>query len=121
MADAAPLDRHPTTSPARRGPAWLAANWDAAAVPSRPAGRLASAPTAPGWPRWSRRAGPRRAGRPEWFGRGLSDAQARIVEREFARVGAPGTGQDRTNLWANTAARHGDRGAEGQADRARSC
>ncbi len=37
-----------------------------------------------------------------WMGRGLSDAQARIVEREFATAGAPGTGQDRTNLWANT-------------------
>ena len=39
----------------------------------------------------------------QWFGRGLSDPQARIIEREFAAVGAPGTGQDRTNLWANTA------------------
>jgi alkylation response protein AidB-like acyl-CoA dehydrogenase len=38
----------------------------------------------------------------EWMGRGLSDAQARIVESEFATVGAPGSGQDRTNLWANT-------------------
>ena len=38
----------------------------------------------------------------DWFGRGLSDTQARIVEREFAKVGAPGAGQDRTNLWANT-------------------
>ena len=38
----------------------------------------------------------------EWMGRGLSDAQARIVESEFAAVGAPGAGQDRTNLWANT-------------------
>lgn len=37
-----------------------------------------------------------------WMGRGLSDAQARIVESEFAAVGAPGSGQDRTNLWANT-------------------
>ena len=37
-----------------------------------------------------------------WMGRGLSDAQARIVESEFAAVGAPGAGQDRTNLWANT-------------------
>ncbi|HEX4096470.1 MAG TPA: acyl-CoA dehydrogenase family protein, partial [Caulobacteraceae bacterium] len=35
--------------------------------------------------------------------RGLPDAQGRIVEREFAAVGAPGSGQDRTNLWANTA------------------
>src|ERR1051325_9162767 len=38
----------------------------------------------------------------EWYGRGLNDHQARIVEREFAAVGAPGTGQDRSNLWANT-------------------
>ena len=36
------------------------------------------------------------------FGRGLSDRDARIIEREFHAVGAPGTGQDRTNLWANT-------------------
>jgi alkylation response protein AidB-like acyl-CoA dehydrogenase len=38
----------------------------------------------------------------EWMGRGLSDAQARIIEREFAAVRAPGSGQDRSNLWANT-------------------
>lgn len=38
----------------------------------------------------------------EWHGRGLADAQARVIEREFAAVGAPGAGQDRTNLWANT-------------------
>ena len=38
-----------------------------------------------------------------WFGRGFNDEQARIVEAEFSAVGAPGTGQDRTNLWANTA------------------
>jgi alkylation response protein AidB-like acyl-CoA dehydrogenase len=38
----------------------------------------------------------------EWFGRGLSDRQGRIVEQAFARAGAPGSGQDRTNLWANT-------------------
>jgi len=43
-------------------------------------------------PRWSE----------EWFGHDLADAQGRIVEREFARVKAPGSGQDRTNLWANT-------------------
>ena len=36
------------------------------------------------------------------FGRGLSDPQARVIEREFQKAGAPGTGQDRTNLWANT-------------------
>lgn len=38
----------------------------------------------------------------EWYGRGLSDDQAKIVEQEFARVRAPGSGQDRMNLWANT-------------------
>ena len=38
----------------------------------------------------------------EWFGRAGNDEQARIVADEFARAGAPGAGQDRTNLWANT-------------------
>jgi len=86
--------------------AWLAANWTP--LPARQPG-----PGGAGWtispeqkawlekvvearwavPRWPT----------EWYGRGLADAQARIVEREFAAVGAPGTGQDRSNLWANTA------------------
>ena len=39
---------------------------------------------------------------PEWFGRGLSDAQSRLVAAEFAAVGAPGTGHDRANLFACT-------------------
>ncbi len=38
----------------------------------------------------------------EWFGRNLSDEQTSIVIEAFARVGAPGTGQDRFNLPANT-------------------
>ena len=42
----------------------------------------------------------------DWYGRGLSDAQARLVERVFAASGVPGAGQDRTNLWANTALTH---------------
>jgi alkylation response protein AidB-like acyl-CoA dehydrogenase len=52
-----------------------------------------------GWaaPRWPRDA----------FGRALGDEQARVVEAEFARVGAPGTGQDRTNLWAGTLLSYG--------------
>ena len=86
--------------------AWLAANWK----PLPPAqGRIGGAGLFPtpehrawlakvvdsGWavPRWPT----------QWYGRGLNDAQARIIEREFAAVGAPGTGQDRSNLWANTA------------------
>jgi alkylation response protein AidB-like acyl-CoA dehydrogenase len=80
--------------------AWLKANWD----PSlRAGGQYGDQSAIRGWlakvvearwavPRWPA----------EWFGRGLPDAAARIIEREFAKVGAPGTGQDRTNLWANT-------------------
>ena len=37
-----------------------------------------------------------------WHGRGLDNDQAKLIEREFARVKAPGAGQDRNNLWANT-------------------
>ena len=82
--------------------AWLAENWK-----GLPAGRSGAGWTQPpevkAWlakvvgarwavPRWP----------VEWHGRALPDAQARVIEREFAAVGAPGTGQDRTNLWANT-------------------
>jgi alkylation response protein AidB-like acyl-CoA dehydrogenase len=82
--------------------AWLADNWN-------PGQRGRAATGAPGgattawltkvvearWavPRWPR----------DWFGRELDDAQARIIEQEFAGAGAPGAGQDRSNLWANTA------------------
>jgi len=45
---------------------------------------------------------------PTWpkdqYGLGLSKAQARIIEQEFAAMRAPGAGQDKHNLWANTAA-----------------
>ncbi len=78
--------------------AWLADNWDPRAMRT---GSLAArnrewlakvvdaAWAAPRWPK-------------QWYGRDYNDVQARIVETEFARVGAPGTGQDRVNLWANT-------------------
>jgi alkylation response protein AidB-like acyl-CoA dehydrogenase len=83
--------------------AWLAANWHGVPAHHEQFGRdpraewLAKVRDA-GWavPRWSA----------EWQGRDLPDAQARIVERAFAAVGAPGAGQDRTNLWANTALAH---------------
>ncbi len=42
----------------------------------------------------------------DWYGRALDEPQARLVEAEFAAVGAPGSGQDRTNLWANTALKY---------------
>ncbi len=46
----------------------------------------------------------------EWFGRGLSNDQGKIIEREFAAVGAPGSGQCRTNMWANTLLARGQQG-----------
>ncbi|UVO49988.1 acyl-CoA dehydrogenase family protein [Sphingomonas sp. SUN019] len=42
----------------------------------------------------------------DWYGRDYTNDQAKIVERAFAAAGAPGAGQDRTNLWANTAFAH---------------
>jgi alkylation response protein AidB-like acyl-CoA dehydrogenase len=38
----------------------------------------------------------------QWYGRDMNDAQAKIITREFAKARAPGAGQDRSNLWANT-------------------
>lgn len=46
----------------------------------------------------------------EWFGRGLSNEQGKLIEREFAAVGAPGSGQCRTNMWANTLLARGQQG-----------
>jgi len=43
----------------------------------------------------------------EWFGRAMSDEQGYIIEQEFNRVGAPGSGMDRTQLYANTALAYG--------------
>src|SRR5690348_13782466 len=39
----------------------------------------------------------------EWFGRGLSDHQAQIVEQEFRAARAPGAGLDKSQLYAITA------------------
>lgn len=75
--------------------AWLAAYWTPDARTSDWVVKVVDA----GWaaPRWPK----------AWHGRGLDDRQARIVEHEFARVRAPGSGQDRSNLWANTLLAHG--------------
>jgi len=106
MTDAAEITDEALAEEVR---AWLADNWKPLPRPAPGAGGAGWTTTPEhrawlakvveaGWavPRWS----------PEWFGRGLSDAQGRIVERAFAAVGAPGSGQDRTNLWANTALAH---------------
>ena len=81
--------------------AWLAANWNAGVRNDRDWESTAAYPAWLGkvveacWavPRWSE----------QWYGRGMSDDQARIVERAFTDAGAPGAGQDRSNLYANTA------------------
>ncbi|HEX2850978.1 MAG TPA: acyl-CoA dehydrogenase family protein [Acidimicrobiales bacterium] len=43
----------------------------------------------------------------EWYGRGLTDDEAKEVEAVFAAAGAPGPGQDVYNLWAGTMFSHG--------------
>ncbi|MFZ5683694.1 MAG: acyl-CoA dehydrogenase family protein [Pseudomonadota bacterium] len=74
--------------------AWLAANWTGPLQSEADRMTWLAKVVEARWavPRWPA----------EWMGRNLKDAEARVVEREFAAVGAPGTGQDRTNLWANT-------------------
>ncbi len=69
---------------------WLAENWDPAMDRADWSRRVFEA----GWavPSWE----------PQWWGRGLSDAESRIVAAEFAAVGAKGAGQDRSDLMACT-------------------
>jgi alkylation response protein AidB-like acyl-CoA dehydrogenase len=69
---------------------WLAANW----VPGIDRAAWAQTVVDAGWavPSWE----------PEWYGRGLSDSQSRLVAAEFTAVGAPGSGHDRANLFACT-------------------
>jgi alkylation response protein AidB-like acyl-CoA dehydrogenase len=81
--------------------AWLKANWNAAFKNTVERG------TTPIYRAWLTKVVEARWAAPrwpeKWFGRGLSDHQARIIEQEFARVEAPGAGQDISNLYANTA------------------
>jgi alkylation response protein AidB-like acyl-CoA dehydrogenase len=70
---------------------WLAQHWDPALSRRDWLDRVVAA-------RWAVPSWPAARG-----GRDLPAGQARIVEEEFARCGAPGAGQDRLNLWANTA------------------
>ncbi|MGV0687174.1 acyl-CoA dehydrogenase family protein [Mycolicibacterium thermoresistibile] len=69
---------------------WLAANWK----PGMDRAEWARLVFEAGWavPSWE----------PQWYGRGLTDPQSRVVAAEFAAVGAPGTGHDRANLFACT-------------------
>ena len=69
---------------------WLTANWDPS-IDRAEWGRLVFEA---GWsvPSWETR----------WWGRGLTDAQSRIVAAEFAAVGARGAGHDRIDMLACT-------------------
>ena len=106
MADGATLTDEALREEVR---AWLAANWTPLPKPPPGAGG-AGWTTTPEHKAWLAKVVDARWAAPrwpvEWYGRGLPDAQGRLVEREFAAIGAPGTGQDRTNLWANTALAH---------------
>jgi len=70
--------------------AWLAENWDPSIGRAEWGRRVFEA----GWavPSWE----------PQWWGRGLTDAQSRIVATEFAAAGAKGAGRDRSDLLACT-------------------
>jgi alkylation response protein AidB-like acyl-CoA dehydrogenase len=78
--------------------AWLAENW----TPDRPRKEFVGAVIDAGWavPSWPK----------EWFGRNVSPEEAKAVAGEFRRVGAPGSGQDAHNLWANTLLAYGTDG-----------
>ena len=83
--------------------AWLAEHWKGLPKPSQAAVGWATTPELRTWLRQvaeARWAAPRWPA--EWFGRGVSDSEARIIEREFAAVGAHGCGHDRGNLFACT-------------------
>ncbi|BBZ01285.1 acyl-CoA dehydrogenase [Mycolicibacterium chitae] len=69
---------------------FLAANW----TPGMDRGQWAQLVFDNGWavPSWEQ----------EWYGRGLSDGESRVVAAEFKEAGAPGTGHDRSNLFACT-------------------
>jgi alkylation response protein AidB-like acyl-CoA dehydrogenase len=80
---------------------WLTRNWKGDLPQSRP---WTTTPELRAWlskvvdARWAVNRWP-----VEWHGRGLSDAQAKIVEQEFRAVRAPGAGQDKTHMYAITA------------------
>jgi alkylation response protein AidB-like acyl-CoA dehydrogenase len=84
---------------------WLAANW------TMKVADLNEFRTTPAYRDWLNKVVDARWAAPrwpvEWFGRALSDEQGYIIEQEFNRVGAPGSGMDRTQLYANTALAYG--------------
>jgi alkylation response protein AidB-like acyl-CoA dehydrogenase len=101
MRDAAPLPDPEALSAEVR--AWLRKNWSGAPGPAEPRSAasiawaeqvLEAGYAVPTWP----------AG---WFGRAYPRELASVIEREFAAAGAPGAGQDKHNIAANTILRYG--------------
>jgi alkylation response protein AidB-like acyl-CoA dehydrogenase len=92
----------PDTSAARPGAeelraevrAWLARNWTEPAPAAWLDQVLDAGYAVPTWP----------AG---WHGRGYPNELAAVIEAEFAAAGAPGAGQDKHNIPANTALKYG--------------
>ena len=82
--------------------AWLAEHWDAEARRARAGGTMpewmdqvmAAGWAVPSWPK-------------DYWGRGLDKAGVSGVVNEFRKAGAPGAGQDRTNITANTVMQFG--------------
>ncbi len=85
--------------------AWLAEHWDANARQPRSGGStldwldqvFEAGWAVPSWPE-------------TWWGRGLDKTASGAVVSEFRKVGAPGAGQDRTNITANTVMTFGSDG-----------
>jgi alkylation response protein AidB-like acyl-CoA dehydrogenase len=100
MDDAAPIASMTDEQLRAEVAGWLAENWKGGVRGPQAGGDVAA------YRAWIAKVVDARWAAPRWpverYGRGLSNEQGRIVEREFARVGAPGTGQDRTQLYANT-------------------
>ncbi len=77
--------------------AWLAERWNPETRRAKAGGPIIDwleQVVEAGWavPSWPR----------EWWGRGLGKRDASAIVSEFRKVGAPGAGQDRTNITANT-------------------
>lgn len=82
--------------------AWLADHWDADSRRARAGGSLAewmdqvmeAGWAVPSWPT-------------QWWGRGLDKKSVSTIVNEFRKVSAPGAGQDRTNITANSVMQFG--------------
>lgn len=82
--------------------AWLADHWDAESRRAKAGGSLAewmdqvmeAGWAVPSWPT-------------QWWGRGLDKKAVSTIVNEFRKVGAPGAGQDRTNITANSVMQFG--------------